>query len=65
MLYCVLVASFVVICHLLGLFLACFVFWHVLNDFATIVIAIYEGKLRFATQIIAISGKNRNNLYPQ
>ena len=32
-------------------------FWHVLNDFATFIIAIYEGKLRFATQIIVILGK--------
>ena len=41
-----------------GIILACFVFWHLLKYFAIFFIAIYDGKLHFATQIIATLGKN-------
>ena len=49
------------ICHVLGYFgmfcdMACF------ERFREIIIVIYEDKLHFATQIIAILGENRNNL---
>ena len=53
------------ICYVLGYFWHVLQYGHVLNDFVTLIIAIYEDKLHFATQIIAILGKNRNNLCPQ